>query len=415
MINWYIKNKLGESLCLAKWTNSTMHLGIGTNHSCHHPAPHKVPVEEIKIDPSALHNSSFKKEQRQKMLKGERPSECDYCWRIEDKQKYSDRVLMSRKSDSWPYRKDIISTDHYDPTMLEVSFSNVCNFKCAYCGPEFSSKWLDEINKHGHYPTSTDYNKVIVPQILDKEDNPYIDAFWKYLPTMYDKLHTLRITGGEPMLSRHTDKLLDYIITHPNKKLTVIINSNLGVPTNILESFTQKLAMVQLSVKNVEIATSGESYGDRAEYIRDGLNYKQWLENCRYVLGNIPKLRLSLMCAYNVLSITTFDRFLYDIITLKRAYKRVQLSISYVRRPHFLNVSLAPKMWYDKLITTKKLLKKHFGSETVQRFEFVITEFNKWPDEQQLKDFKSFISEYDKRRQKDFLTVFPDYSIIVGE
>jgi hypothetical protein len=177
MLNWYVKNKLGESLCLAKWTNSTMHLGIGKNHSCHHPDPHVVPIEEVEADPSALHNSSYKRKVRNQMLNGERPSECDYCWRIEKTEKYSDRVLMSKKRLALPYRKDIITSDRYDPTMLEVSFSNVCNFKCAYCGPQFSSLWTSEISNLGAYPTSNNYNQINEPQILDKEHNPYIMHF----------------------------------------------------------------------------------------------------------------------------------------------------------------------------------------------------------------------------------------------
>jgi organic radical activating enzyme len=413
MLNWYVKNKLGESLCLAKWTNSTMHLGIGKNHSCHHPDPHVVPIEEVEADPSALHNSSYKRKVRNQMLNGERPSECDYCWRIEKTEKYSDRVLMSKKRLALPYRKDIITSDRYDPTMLEVSFSNVCNFKCAYCGPQFSSLWTSEISNLGAYPTSNNYNQINEPQILDKEHNPYIDAFWKYLPTMYDKLHILRITGGEPMLSRHTDILLDYIAKHPNKKLTVVINSNLGAPKKVIENFVEKLKKIQPSVKKVEIATSGEAYGKQAEYARDGLDYQQWLKNCNYVLTAMPKLRLNLMCAYNVLSVSTFNLFLKDIIKLKNTYKRVQLSISYVRHPDFLHPSLAPKSLIGLLEDDRSTIKKHFNNETVQRFDFVIQQFKLESTEKQQQDFKAFVIEYDTRRQKNFLNTFPEYRSIV--
>jgi MoaA/NifB/PqqE/SkfB family radical SAM enzyme len=414
MFNWYVKNKLGESLCLAKWTNSTMHLGIGKNHSCHHPNPHTVPVEEVKADPSALHNSSYKRSVRDQMLNNEKPSECDYCWSIEETEKYSDRVLMSKKLDSLPYYNDIISSNRYDPTMLEVSFSNVCNFKCAYCGPQFSSLWASEIENNGAYPTSQNYNDIYEKQILDREANPYIDAFWKYLPIMYYGLYTLRITGGEPMLSRHTKKLLNYIIENPNKKLTLVINSNLGAPKHVIADFISQLEKVQHCVKRIEIATSGESYGAKAEYVRDGLNYAQWIENCNYVLTELPKLKLSLMCAYNVLSITSFDSFIDDIVNLKKKYKRVKLSISYVRHPSFMHVSLAPKSWHYILLQSRTKLKKHFNNETVQRFDFVISEFNKDPNETQLDDFKSFIKEYDIRRSKKFLDVFSEYSCIVG-
>ena len=71
----------------------TVLLQTGMTHSCHHPTPHKIPLSELDANPTALHNTQFKKEQRQKMLKGDRPSECEYCWNVEDSNKdaFSDR------------------------------------------------------------------------------------------------------------------------------------------------------------------------------------------------------------------------------------------------------------------------------------------------------------------------------------
>jgi len=77
-----IKKKLdsvGPSLCLAKWKQVSLHLATGMNNSCYHPPLHRIPVEEIARTPSALHNTSHKKQQREMMLRGERPSECQYC------------------------------------------------------------------------------------------------------------------------------------------------------------------------------------------------------------------------------------------------------------------------------------------------------------------------------------------------
>ena len=45
-------NKTGCGFCLAKWTQVTMHLGIGTNHSCHHPKDHPIIIDEIKNNPA---------------------------------------------------------------------------------------------------------------------------------------------------------------------------------------------------------------------------------------------------------------------------------------------------------------------------------------------------------------------------
>ena len=71
-------------MCMAKWTQSHIYLGQGLTHSCHHPSPHKIPLEEIENNPAALHNTLYKKSVRKEMLEGKRPKDCEYCWRIED-------------------------------------------------------------------------------------------------------------------------------------------------------------------------------------------------------------------------------------------------------------------------------------------------------------------------------------------
>ena len=91
---------VGCGFCLAKWTQVTMHLGSGITHSCHHVGAHKIPLDELAVNPSALHNTNFKKEIRKEMLAGNRPAECDYCWRIEDNtNNFSDRITKS--SEKW--------------------------------------------------------------------------------------------------------------------------------------------------------------------------------------------------------------------------------------------------------------------------------------------------------------------------
>ena len=102
-------NTISPSFCAAKWKQVTMHLQTGHTHSCHHPQTHKVPLSELAVNPSALHNTEFKKEQRRMMLVGERPAECDYCWKVEDtSNSLSDRIFKS--ADKWaaPHINDII-------------------------------------------------------------------------------------------------------------------------------------------------------------------------------------------------------------------------------------------------------------------------------------------------------------------
>ena len=92
-------DKVGCGFCLAKWTQVTLQLQTGHTHSCHHPKTHKIPVTEIARNPSALHNTLFKKRRRKEMLEGKRPAECDYCWNVEDNSnQFSDRTFKSGES-----------------------------------------------------------------------------------------------------------------------------------------------------------------------------------------------------------------------------------------------------------------------------------------------------------------------------
>ena len=145
-------NGISPSFCTAKWLQHTLYLQNGMNHSCHHPPTHKIPLSEIASNPAALHNTKHKKAEQAQMLKGERPKGCDYCWRVEDmgKEYFSDRVYKSNTSWAKPYVFDVLGAKEQDinPTYLEISFSNVCNLKCAYCSPDLSSKWYDEIKQH---------------------------------------------------------------------------------------------------------------------------------------------------------------------------------------------------------------------------------------------------------------------------
>ena len=52
-------DKIGKGMCLAKWTQTTIHLQLGHTHSCHHPRTHKISTKEIARNPSALHNAVF--------------------------------------------------------------------------------------------------------------------------------------------------------------------------------------------------------------------------------------------------------------------------------------------------------------------------------------------------------------------
>jgi hypothetical protein len=442
-----VMDKVSPTICLAKWKQVTLHLHNGHNHSCHHPAPHKIPLEEIVIDTSALHNTKFKKQQRELMMKGGRPVECDYCWRVEDNTHgvdvYSDRITKTAAAWAKDFKDEVLADPlgNINPSHLEISFSNTCNFKCSYCSPEISSKWMEEIRQHGGYPTSTNFNNLqnIVNQnkmpILEKEFNPYVEAFWKWWPDLYKDLRVVRVTGGEPLLTKNTFKILDYIIENPKADLELNINSNLCVPDDLINKFIEKLKRIQGEgmVKEFVLYTSAEAHGKRAEYIRHGLDYNKWYDNCNRILSEIPNSRLSLMSTYNALSVTSFIPFLDDILKLRSAYNTgadrqnpVSIDIPYLRWPKHQSIFILTPDYLKYLedqVTHMYLNKEQAYWPPLCGHGFYENEINKMERlyyvakddprnmeeiNQNRKDFVLFVDEHDRRRGTNFLATFPE-------
>ena len=165
---------------------------------------------------------------------------------------FSDRHLKSGEGWAWPHFdkiKDLKGDEDIFPPYVEISFSNQCNMACAYCDVKSSSRWQSEILSQGHYPTSGLYNNTSWMERLPisyTKPNPYVDAFWEWWPELFSRLHTFRITGGEPLIQKDTFKVLDYIIENPtqNPEIEIGINSNLSVPNDKWEEFIDKVKYI---------------------------------------------------------------------------------------------------------------------------------------------------------------------------
>ncbi len=433
-------NKVSPSFCLAKWYQVTIHLQNGQTHSCHHPESHKVELRELKENPSALHNTIYKKHQRHLMLKGERPSECDYCWRIEDahKDNISDRTIKSSEDWALPFLKEAQTKPwdyNFNPRYVEVSFGHGCNFKCVYCAPHISSSVMAEYQKHGHYKElpyfEIDNLKKIGLYPISKDDfNPYVEAFWNWWPDLVKDLLYFRITGGEPLLNQNTFRFLEYIDQNSMPNLTFSVNSNLGINDTQYDRFLNLMNNIlkEKKVKNFDFFTSIDTYGKQAEYIREGLNYESYMKNVRKFLEVLPiDTKLIFMCTYNALSVPHFRNFLEDVNKLKAEFRdinnhpRVFMDMSYLRHPSFLSLSVLTSDYWDIIQSDLEFMIK--GTYQNMGEGWLYTEYEvsklerilKWAQSieesterrKDRKDFYSFIQEVDKRRGKNFIETFP--------
>ena len=420
-----------ESFCGAKWYNATIWLGSGMTTSCHHPLPHKVEVDEVSHNPKALHNTQRKKMEREQMQKGERPSGCEYCWKIEDmgRDAVSDRVyktvIYSDEDLAYAHRTPA-STD-IDLQTLEIAFDRTCQFACSYCNPAFSSTWVNDIKRNGPYINLVSDGRNHFTHTHDSsqlykfgETNPYVEAFHKWWESdLHRTLKELRITGGEPLMSAETWKLIEWFKTNKGKSQTrLAINSNLGTQVDV------DRLLSAIDGVTVDLYTSNESMSLQAEYIRDGLVFDDWANNVERLLDSGKFRGLHVMCTINALCLDSLDSFLEMVHNWKLEYGKdsINFSLNILRFPSFQSLLVLPdeiraqykdrlQQWHDE----------HLGAATLHEYELnqlkrlidyldtVKTPHAGAAEQSVLQhDFKHFYSQYDQRRGKNFVETFPE-------
>jgi MoaA/NifB/PqqE/SkfB family radical SAM enzyme len=206
------------------------------------------------------------------------------------------------------------------PYMMEISLGNTCDLKCMYCSHHYSTQWATERIKYGDI-TQEQYDREF-PKAA-----PSFDAkFWEWFNRV-GRFNLLRlgIIGGEPLIMPEFYEFVNKLISSiepinrfRTEKMTFWIVTNLNTPPNYLEKLFNYLPKLT-EVFNVEILVSMESIGPKAEYIRNGLNWKKFTNNLSMLLsrqdltfdfGFIMSLN-----ALNITSIQDFIKFTEDLYT----------------------------------------------------------------------------------------------------
>jgi hypothetical protein len=432
-----IMNAISPTFCMAKWHHTTIYLQSGETHSCYHPRPHKIPLDEIVIDASALHNTEQKKLERLEMLNGGKPKGCQYCWNIE---KLGEEYISDRKERNssiyTPERYNQIKTGKWDqnvnPEYIEISFGNECNFKCGYCHPKHSSSYHKEIKDYGPYTMVKNHrNDIDWFKIYEEETNPYVEAWWRWWPTVSKTLNILRITGGEPLLQQSTWRLLEDLDVNPLPNLEININSNLGVKPVLVTRLVEKANKLVLEnkIKNFKLFTSVDTWGAPAEYIRTGLDLEVWENNFDTYMTN-TNLPITFMITFNILSVTTFPRLLAKILEWRTKYQflddeskhRVRFDTPYLKEPLQYDMNILPKEEFmPYMYESLKFIKDNADDNSLEKFSNLEYEkFRRVVDYMETtiytddrlkegrKDFYNWFTEYDRRRNTNFANTFPE-------
>ena len=369
------------------------------------------------------------------MMEGIRPKECEYCWKIEDlgKDKVSDRVYKSviyTDEELVEAKEELGYTADVDLKTLEIAFDPNCNFACSYCNSSFSTTWQKDIKVNGPYQNLVSDGagafqhdgSHAMPYGRKNKDNPYVEAFWKWWEAeLQFSLRELRITGGEPSMSPDFWRLMDWWKTHKECNVDFAVNSNLGQKKELLDA----LIDASQNVKQFTIYTSNEAVGLQAEYIRYGLVWDTWLKNMYRVNseGNIKSVNV--MMTINALCLFSITEFMDEMLKLKKKFgsQAAVMSFNILRFPSFQSIVTLPEdirlerakhieEWLEKNWDEGKNGFMDYERDGLLRLIDYIKKVETGHEftsslESRERDWKSFYSQYDVRRKKDFKKAFP--------
>ena len=360
--------------CPMPWTG-LMYNFDGTVKNCIRSAGPLGDIKNQSIDQILVDNN---RPRQQQIVDQQQVPTCHTCYDLERGKRgfdhISDRVFYIRELKNIP--TDTYQVGNFDLHTVDVRWTNLCNFACVYCGPEFSSKWSTELKIQSRVPNQQ--------QLMD---------FKNYIYDHAGQLKHVYLAGGEPLLMKENLILLEKL----NPDVNIRINTNLSkVDTRVFEAICE--------FPNVHWTVSVETQAEEFEYIRHGGSWTDFLDNLHKInqLGHkISFNMLHFLLNYN----SVFDcvDFLKDL-----GFHNNSFVIGALLTPEYLNIRHLPQ---NVLNSVKSKLQDRINQKPGYLLEDSYRNMLHYidiPFEKNIIQSIDKLSELDQRRGVDSRATFKD-------
>ena len=227
-------------------------------------------------------NGEHMKSVRRRMMAGETLPECEVC---------NDKLLNTDVYRSYfnslfghKYLQAVETTDEtgyttMEPISWDYRFSNLCNFKCRMCGDMLSSAWETEQKQHDMVNWQDPKNSWMRPEVKNQiEHFQSTQVEQEFAQAVEDhRVEEVYWVGGEPLMYEQHWKYMQRIIElGDGKNVYARYNTNLS---RVTYRGCNLYSDILSGLRDWQICASIDGTGTIGEYVRTGLNYKEWLEN----------------------------------------------------------------------------------------------------------------------------------------
>ena len=358
---------------------------------------HRRPLGNVQQNSvTEVWNSEKFKSLRLNMLAGNRCDECSSCYKSEDAGVKSFRQSVNRDYAEFLNFSDETNEDGSLDTMklkyLDIRWSNICNFKCRSCSSTYSSSWATEDNKQGQS------KKVFI--FAGGENN---DSLYDQLRPYYSEVKEIYFAGGEPLLmDKHYD-MLNYLIETGNTDIKIRYNSNLSS----LSFKNTSVIDLWKKFSNVHLNVSLDSWGNRAEYIREGTVWTTLEANIKKIKVECPHMHIGIASVISAFNIHSLPEFIDYLETAEIIDNKTSASFYCLLNPNFYSFDILDQKFKNEIMT--KLAERVYTENIKSQLDNVIRHLkNSTTNVDLQRQFKHHTDYYDSIRNKKFTDTFPE-------
>jgi hypothetical protein len=394
-----------DTACALKWSWTTLYLNTGYSKTCHRTTKVALTPENF----HNFHNNSEVLEDRRLMLEGKWPEKnCSYCRNIEQSGGTSDRMVqLGLPGHVPPELAENPQAIEVSPTIVEVYFDNTCNLGCLYCNPRLSSTISHENQKFGNF------EKYDVQLTTDKKKfKDVVPYFWNWFDTGFQSIKRLQAVGGEPLLQKEFDILLDKIDSNPNSECILSIITNLMIPNERLDNYVQRFKQLILDkkIKRVDITCSIDCLGPEQEYVRWGMNLGHWETNFKHLL-KYKWLTLNINQTISSLTIKTMPALLEKLVEWRKQHKIGHWFSGVAPGPRYMMADIFGNQEFaqDRENILKLMPRTTNEEETAYQYmDGILTHaITSNFDHDQVRNLIVYLDEKDRRRNTNWELIFP--------
>ena len=353
-------------------------------------------------------NSQKMKQLRLNMVEGRESTLCQNCYSYEKHGKFSER--MQYNQDFKHYYKRV--TDMLrDGTVgedkipiIDIRFSNKCNYKCRICNSEFSSMWYEEELQAGTLdPGSAKEIKAASDERL----------FWESFKSLLPYTERLHFAGGEPLFMDEHYEVLEHLISIGKTDLHLTYNTNLSTLRykryNVIDLWNK--------FQRVDIWASLDGMGAQGDYHRKGQKWKDIEENIRLLQRDCPSVLFGVNVAvsiFNILHIPDFYRYMVE----NNFVQPDRMNLYIVFGPGQFSVTNLPQSVKDKAVKQFEDFENGYLStladpSRIKQHIKAVVAYMQSDDRRQGQKLVESIRTIDKIRNEDFDSTFPELAEIM--